>query len=129
MQTQSSHCGLRLSRQDERNGRGRVRRFLPILIYGRDFRRLCLSDKVVHADAKPAPMDLPHPARSHFFLFRPRRFSRVDRTRRNVRAEFVLCRSSLTRAGWRERAVDSSTARSRRIREIASHSSTIFCRK
>lgn len=34
---------------------------LPILIYGRDFRRLCLSDKVVHADAKPAPMDLLHP--------------------------------------------------------------------
>lgn len=30
---------------------------LSILIYGPDFRRLCLSDKVVHADAAPAPMD------------------------------------------------------------------------
>lgn len=28
---------------------------LSILIYGQDFRHLCLSDKVVHADA--APMD------------------------------------------------------------------------
>lgn len=30
---------------------------LSILIYGQDFRHLCLSDKVVHADAVPAPMD------------------------------------------------------------------------
>ena len=31
---------------------------LSILIYDLDFRRLCLSDKVVHADAAPAPMDI-----------------------------------------------------------------------
>lgn len=30
---------------------------LSILIYGQDFKHLCLSDKVVHADAVPAPMD------------------------------------------------------------------------
>lgn len=32
---------------------------LSILIYGLDFRRLCLSDKVVHADAVAAPTDIP----------------------------------------------------------------------
>lgn len=127
MQTQSSHCGLRLPRQDERNGKGRVRRFLPILIYGRDFRRLCLSDKVVHADAKPAPMDLLHPMLPLLLIPSQRRFSRVDRTGRNVSGvrltSFVVNESGL------ERDVDSSTARSRRTREIASHSSTIFCQK
>lgn len=30
---------------------------LSILIYGQDFKHLCLSDKVIHADAVPAPMD------------------------------------------------------------------------
>jgi len=83
---------------------------LPILIYGRDFRRLCLSDKVVHADAKPAPMDLPRAPRAPaLFLIPSTTGVPIGGDETSARVRSVSHSSSLTRIRW-DPGVDSSGA-------------------